>query len=72
MSREISVGDSVYDSVEIFGRRGGQALPRIRQARLPAVAVKIYDVPVSVLQIVEDALSYELRPALGKIGGNNT
>jgi len=35
------------------------------------VTVKVYDVPAAVLQIVEDALAHELRPAFGKMGGNN-
>lgn len=35
------------------------------------VTVKIYDVPIEVLQIIEDALAYHLSPAFGKRGGNN-
>lgn len=35
------------------------------------VTVKVYDVPAAVLQIVEDALAHKLRPAFGKMGGNN-
>lgn len=35
------------------------------------ITVKVYDEPINVLQILEDALSYELQPAFGKRGGNN-
>ena len=35
------------------------------------VTVKIYDEPIEVLQIIEDNLSYQLKPAFGKQGGNN-
>ena len=30
-----------------------------------------YDVELSVLQIIEDSISYNLKPAFGKQGGNN-
>lgn len=35
------------------------------------ITVKTYNEPIEVLQIVEDALSYELSPAFGKQGGNS-
>jgi hypothetical protein len=35
------------------------------------ITVKVYDVPTEVLQIIEDDLSDALRPAFGKLGGNN-
>lgn len=37
------------------------------------ITIKIYDESVEneVLQIIEDALSHELKPAFGKQGGNN-
>lgn len=35
------------------------------------ITVKIYDESIEVLQIIEDALSYDLSPAFGKQGGNN-
>ena len=35
------------------------------------ITVKIYDEPIEVLQIIEDNLSYQLKPAFGKQGGNN-
>ena len=35
------------------------------------ITIKIYDEPIAVLQIIEDALSHELKPAFGKQGGNN-
>lgn len=35
------------------------------------VTVKVYDVPAAVLQILEDALAHELKPAFGKMGANN-
>lgn len=35
------------------------------------VIVKQYDVTDEVLQIIEDDLSYTLKPAFGKKGGNN-
>lgn len=35
------------------------------------ITVSEYDVANEVLQIIEDGLSYELKPAFGKMGGNN-
>jgi hypothetical protein len=35
------------------------------------ITIKVFDEPLEVLQIIEDALSYELKPAFGKRGGNN-
>lgn len=35
------------------------------------ITIKEYDTPIAVLQIIEDAISAELRPAFGKTGGNN-
>ena len=35
------------------------------------ITIKVYDVAADVLQIVEDALSFELKPAFGKQGANN-
>lgn len=35
------------------------------------ITVKIFDEPAEVLQIVEDALAHDLKPAFGKTGGNN-
>ncbi len=35
------------------------------------IIVKVYDVPIEVLQIIEDALSHDLAPAFGKQGANN-
>lgn len=35
------------------------------------ITFKVYDVPIEVLQIIEDALSHDLAPAFGKQGGNN-
>lgn len=35
------------------------------------INIKVYDVSNEVLQIIEDALSYDLAPAFGKKGGNN-
>jgi len=35
------------------------------------IMVKQYDVPKEVLQIIEDDLSFSLKPAFGKQGGNN-
>lgn len=35
------------------------------------ITVKEYDVPREVLQIIEDDLSDQLKPAFGKQGGNN-
>ena len=35
------------------------------------ITVKQYDVAGDVLQIIEDDLSYSLKPAFGKQGGNN-
>lgn len=35
------------------------------------VSIYQYDLPARVLQIVEDNLSDELKPAFGKLGGNN-
>ena len=35
------------------------------------ITVKVYDVASEVLQIIEDALSFELKPAFGKQGANN-
>ncbi|MCF4009594.1 hypothetical protein [Rheinheimera sp. UJ63] len=35
------------------------------------ITIKIFDQPIEVIQIVEDALSHELSPAFGKSGGNN-
>lgn len=34
------------------------------------ITIKLYDQPIEVLQIIEDAISYKLRPAFGKLGGN--
>ena len=34
------------------------------------VTIKVYDEPLAVLQIIEDALAHELRPAFGKTGAN--
>lgn len=33
--------------------------------------IKVYDIESDVLQLIEDALSDELKPAFGKQGGNN-
>ncbi len=35
------------------------------------ITIKVYDEPLAVLQIIEDALSHELNPAFGKRGSNN-
>lgn len=35
------------------------------------ITVKHYDVSNEILQILEDAISYEMKPAFGKRGGNN-
>ena len=35
------------------------------------ITISQYDVANEVLQILEDALSYKLKPAFGKMGGNN-
>ena len=35
------------------------------------IKIKIYDEPIEILQIIEDNLSYQLKPAFGKQGGNN-
>ncbi|WP_334428569.1 GIY-YIG nuclease family protein [Vibrio alginolyticus] len=35
------------------------------------VRILEYDVPIEVLQLIEDAMSYDLKPAFGKQGGNN-
>lgn len=35
------------------------------------ITVKVYDIERDVLQILEDALSFEKKPAFGKLGGNN-
>ena len=35
------------------------------------VTIKVYEQPKEVLQIIEDALSFDLAPAFGKQGGNN-
>lgn len=35
------------------------------------IIVKVYNEPLSVLQIIEDDLSHSLKPAFGKKGGNN-
>ena len=35
------------------------------------ITVKEYNVSDSVLQLIEDGISFELKPAFGKAGGNN-
>lgn len=35
------------------------------------ITVKTFDEPAEVLQIIEDALAHDLKPAFGKTGGNN-
>jgi hypothetical protein len=35
------------------------------------ITVKVFDEPIEVIQIIEDALSHDLSPAFGKSGGNN-
>lgn len=35
------------------------------------ITVREYEVSNEILQILEDALSYNLKPAFGKLGGNN-
>lgn len=35
------------------------------------ITVKVFDEPIEVMQIIEDALSHDLSPAFGKSGGNN-
>ena len=35
------------------------------------ITIQIYEEPIEVLQIIEDNLSYQLKPAFGKQGGNN-
>ena len=35
------------------------------------ITIRVYDEPIEVLQIIEDALSHDLSPAFGKRGGNN-
>lgn len=35
------------------------------------ITIKIFDEPIEVLQIIEDAISHDLAPAFGKSGGNN-
>mgnify|MGYP005640842059 CR=1 FL=1 len=37
------------------------------------ITIKTYNelIPINVLQIIEDNLSYQLKPAFGKQGGNN-
>ena len=35
------------------------------------ITIRVYDVENDVLQIIEDDLSHQLRPAFGKKGGNN-
>ena len=35
------------------------------------ITIQIYEEPIEILQIIEDNLSYQLKPAFGKQGGNN-
>lgn len=35
------------------------------------VEIMEYDVPRKIIQLIEDAISTELKPAFGKLGGNN-
>lgn len=35
------------------------------------IDVKVYDVSKDILQLIEDNLAHELKPAFGKKGGNN-
>jgi len=35
------------------------------------ITIKVFDEPLEVLQLIEDALSHDLAPAFGKRGGNN-
>ncbi len=35
------------------------------------ITILVYNEPIEVLQIIEDNISYNLKPAFGKMGGNN-
>ena len=35
------------------------------------VRILEYEVPIEILQLIEDAISYDLNPAFGKKLGNN-
>lgn len=35
------------------------------------ITIFVYDEPIEILQIIEDNISYNLKPAFGKMGGNN-
>jgi len=35
------------------------------------ITILVYDEPIEILQIIEDNISYNLKPAFGKMGGNN-
>lgn len=35
------------------------------------ITIKVYDEELGVLQIIEDNISHNLKPAFGKLGGNN-
>ena len=35
------------------------------------ITILVYDEPIEILQIIEDNIAYNLKPAFGKMGGNN-
>jgi len=35
------------------------------------ITILVYEEPIEVIQIIEDALSHKHNPAFGKRGGNN-
>lgn len=35
------------------------------------ISILVYDEPIEILQIIEDNISNNLKPAFGKMGGNN-
>jgi len=35
------------------------------------ITIQVYEEPIQILQIIEDNLSHQLKPAFGKQGGNN-
>ena len=55
------------------GHKSTSALHLSHWAEDRKIKVEIieYDVPRKILQLLEDAISTELKPAFGKLGGNN-
>ena len=55
------------------GPRSTYALHLSHLAALQEIEIEIlqYDVPREVLQLIEDSISVDLKPAFGKLGGNN-